>query len=138
VLPKDWTRQQVQALMATFMQSLGLDNSAPDKSCAHCHAADPNAPPPAPGRGPMLKYDLDTNPKKDVARKMIQMVMAANESLKSVTDPQTAEPVSCFTCHRGDSSAKPAAVPQGGWTRGSFTLLPPGPQVPQRGRGGAN
>src|SRR4029453_4330928 len=72
VLPKDWTRQQVQALMATFIQSLGLENRPPKKSCLPCPAANPNAPAPAPGRGPMPDYALDTNPKKDVARKMIQ------------------------------------------------------------------
>jgi len=138
VLPKDWSRQQVQALMATFMQSLGLDNSTPEKSCLHCHAADPNAPPPAAGRGPAPNYALDTNPKKDVARKMIQMVMAANEALKTVADPPNAEPVSCFTCHRGTGETKPPAQPEGGWTRGGFTLLPPGPVVGQRGRGAMN
>jgi hypothetical protein len=138
VLPKDWSRMQVQQLMATFMESLGLDNSSPEKSCAHCHAVNPNAPPPQPGRGPALDYALDTNPKKDIARKMIQMVMAANESLKTVTDPPVTEPVSCFTCHRGDSAAKPPSAPANGWTRGGFSLLPPGPQVAGRGRGGQN
>jgi hypothetical protein len=134
VLPKDWTVQQVRALMATFMESLGLKNSgAPGDGCDHCHAANP-AVQPAPGRGPTLDYSLDTNPKKDIARKMIQMVMATNEQLKTVADPPVNEPVSCFTCHRGDSTSKPLAAPANGWTRGGFTLLPPGPVV-GRGRG---
>lgn len=136
VLPKDWTLQQVRLVMATFMESLGLKNSgAPGDGCDHCHAVNPSAPP-APGRGPALDYSLDANPKKDVARKMIQMVMATNEALKTVADPPVNEPVSCFTCHRGDSAAKPPALPANGWTRGNFTLLPPGPVMPQRGRGG--
>lgn len=138
VLPKDWSIQQVRALMATFMESLGLKNSgAPGDGCDHCHAVNPAATP-VPGRGPALDYSLDSNPKKDIARKMIQMVMATNDQLKTVTDPPVTEPVSCFTCHRGDSSAKPAAAPPNGWTRGGFTLLPPGPVVGQRGRGGMN
>jgi hypothetical protein len=139
VLPKDWTRQQVQAVMATFMESLGLANGgAPGTGCDHCHVADPAAPAVA-GRGPTLAFDLDTNPKKDIARKMIQMVAAANaEYLKGVTDPPVAEPVSCFTCHRGDANAKPPSAPPNGWTRGGFSLLPAGPVVAGRGRGGLN
>jgi hypothetical protein len=139
VLPKEWTRQQVQAVMATFMESLGLANGgAPGTGCDHCHAADPNAAPVA-GRGPTMKYDLDTNPKKDIARKMIQMVAAANaEYLKGVTDPPVAEPVTCFTCHRGDAAAKPPSAPANGWARGGFSLLPAGPVVAGRGRGALN
>ena len=61
VLPKEWTNQQVGALMQTFVESLGLSNpdpvtQAPGPGCGFCHAVDPNAPPPAAGRGPRLKY----------------------------------------------------------------------------------
>ena len=39
MLPKEWTGQQVRAVMQTFTESLGVQ-------CAHCHAVDPTAPPP--------------------------------------------------------------------------------------------
>ncbi len=131
VLPKEWTARQVGALMQTFVISLGLQPPAGD-GCAHCHAADPNAPPPAAGRGPRLDYALDTKPEKDVARKMIQMVMAINaDYLKDVGKADEGpEKVSCYTCHRGDVGVKPPMAPDSGWgARGGFSLLPAGPQV---------
>jgi hypothetical protein len=188
VLPKTWTRQQVQTLMQTFVTSLGQAPPAPGapppaqgqgEGCLHCHvrsapagapapgaaaagaaatpaagavatapAAAPGAvaqapaaggapqgPPPG-GRGPQVDYVSDTNPNKEVARKMIQMVMAANDGyLKDVGDPGVAEKVSCWTCHRGES-AKPPMMPAEGWGRGGFSLLPAGPPMPAgRGRG---
>src|SRR4029078_11831254 len=66
VLPKTWTRQQVQAVMQTFTASLGV-------MCGHCTREDPNAPAPAAGQMPRLNYALDTKPEKEVARKMIAM-----------------------------------------------------------------
>ncbi len=140
MLPKDWTNQQVGTLMRTFVDSLGLSNpdpvtQAPGPGCGFCHAADPNAPPPAAGRGPRLKYDLDDKPEKDVARKMIQMVMNINsDTLKGVGDATVPEKVTCFTCHNGEK--KPAIAPPNGWGRGgAFSLLPAGPTVPPRGGG---
>ena len=191
VLPKTWTRQQVQALMQTFVTSLGQTPPAPGapppaqgqgEGCLHCHVrsapagapapgaaaagaaatpaagavatapaaaaqapgavaqapaagAAPQGPPPG-GRGPQVDYVSDTNPNKEVARKMIQMVMAANDGhLKDVGDPGVAEKVSCWTCHRGES-AKPPMMPAEGWGRGGFSLLPAGPPMPAgRGRG---
>jgi len=129
VLPKTWSNQQIQTLMRTFNESL-------DVQCTHCHVENPKAPPPAPGRGPQLDYTLDGKEEKEVARKMIQMVMALNEtSLKGIGDTSVAEKVSCFTCHRGETSV--AAKPTPGWGRGAdFSLLPAGPTVPAR-RGGA-
>ena len=128
VLPKTWTRQQVGALMTTFSESLGV-------TCAHCHAEDPNAPPPAAGQQPRLDYALDTKKEKDVARDMIKMVMTINDGTKSVGDASVAEKVSCFTCHRGDK--KPAFTPAAGWARGNFSLSEAGPVVPARGGGPA-
>ena len=126
VLPKNWTRQQVQAVMQTFTESLGV-------MCTHCHAEDPNAPPPAAGQMPRLNYALDTKPEKEVARKMISMVMAANDNfMKTVGDAAVPEKVTCFTCHRGEDK-KPVMIPEGGWTRGGFSLLPAGPPIPARG-----
>ena len=140
VLPKDWSRQQVQALMQTFVVSLGQQppgrgEPAPPQGkgegCGHCHAR--GADPGPGGRGPQFDYALDDNPKKDIARKMIQMVMAANADYLKNVGESAPEKISCFTCHRGDSE-KPPMTPPNGWGRGSFTLIPPGPAVPQRGQ----
>ena len=111
VLPKDWTRQQVQALMRTFTSALGVQ-------CTHCHAGTP----------PQLNYAADEKPTKEVARKMIHMVMHINEEhLKGIGSAAPATPpapnappplgdgpqkVSCFTCHRGQ--LKPLTAPSGG------------------------
>jgi hypothetical protein len=128
VLPKTWSRQQVQALMATFNESLGVQ-------CSHCHAEDPAALPPQPGQNPRLDYALETKKEKEIAREMIKATMAANEGTKALGDAAEVEKVSCFTCHRGET--KPAKAPAAGWGRGSFTLSEAGPVLPQRGRGAA-
>ena len=129
VLPKAWTGQQVRAVMQTFTESLGVQ-------CAHCHAVDPNAPPPPEGRPPTLDYASDEKKEKGIARQMIQMTMALNaDALKDVGDPAVPEKVSCLTCHNGQKT--PLNKPANGWGRGNFSLLPAGPAVPQRRGGGA-
>ena len=126
-LPKTWTGQQVRTLMQTFTESLGVQ-------CAYCHSADPNAAPPAAGRGPALDYALDGKEEKETTRKMIAMTMAINaDSLKGIGDAAAAEKVSCFTCHNG--AEKPAQKPAAGWARGNFSLLPAGPTAPPRAGG---
>lgn len=126
VLPKTWTRQQVGQLMNTFNESLGV-------MCSHCHAENPNAPPPQPGQNAQLDYALDTKKEKEIAREMIKSVMATNEGTKGLGDAADVEKVSCWTCHRGEK--KPAKAPAAGWGRGNFTLSTAGPAVPQRGGG---
>jgi len=131
VLPKDWSRPQVQQLMQTFVESLGVAAPA-GEGCGHCHAVDTSAPPPQPGRGPSFDWPSDAKKEKDIARKMIQMTMALNaDSLSGIGDAAAKEKVSCFSCHQGNK--KPAMAPAAGWARGNFTLIPPGPTVPQRG-----
>jgi hypothetical protein len=140
VLPKNWTRMQVQALMNTFVVSLGQQPPAqgapaPPKGqgegCLHCHVAGKE---PGPGgRGPAPDFVSDENPNKDLARKMIQMVMTINDTTKEVGDKAVVEKVTCFTCHAG--KGKPAMMPEGGWGRGGFSLLPAGPPMPPA-RGG--
>ena len=142
VLPKNWTRQQVQALMQTFVISLGQQAPAqgapaPPKGqgegCLHCHV--PGKEPGPGGRGPAPDFPSDENPNKDIARKMIQMVMTINDTTKAVGDAAVVEKVTCWTCHQGKS--QPAILPEGGWGRGGFSLLPAGPPLPPaRGRGG--
>jgi hypothetical protein len=127
VLPKNWTLPQVRALMQTFNLSLGVE-------CSYCHAPDPAAPAPAPGGAPRLDYTVDTKDEKDIARTMIRMLMVVNgDYLKNVGDPGTPEKVTCYTCHAG--AAVPASVPDAGWGRGGFSLLPAGPPLPARGGG---
>jgi hypothetical protein len=131
VLPKTWTTQQVRALMGTFTESLGV-------LCTHCHAEDPNGQPGPNGQMP-LDYSLDTKKPKEVARQMIQMVMDTNAKyMATVGDTAVPEKVTCFTCHRGENitEKKPAMMPEAGWRRGGFSLLPAGPPTPPgRGRG---
>jgi hypothetical protein len=96
VLPKDWTIQQVQQQMRGFAAALGVE-------CSHCHV------------GTMQERFKDDNPKKGIARKMIQLTAAINnDHLKGVGDAPAAgtAKVTCFTCHRG--AIKPLNAPGGG------------------------
>ena len=62
--------------MRTFTVALGVQ-------CTHCHAGTP----------PQLNYPSDEKPTKDVARKMIHMVMHINdEHLKGIGSATPAEP----------------------------------------------
>ena len=109
VLPKDFTRQQVVAVMNTFTAALGV-------RCEHCHVEDPNAPaggpppggPPAgaPGGGrggPPLKFDSDDKETKKIAREMLKMVGDINTKYLPLTGRTIGERdrVSCETCHHG-------------------------------------
>ena len=97
VLPKDLTLQQVQQTMRGFTAALGVE-------CAHCHV------------GGMQDRAKDDNPKKAVARKMLQMTMALNKDLASIGEPAPAgaSKVTCFTCHRGALKPLTAPPPGGG------------------------
>ena len=96
LLPKDLTRQQLFPIMQAYQKAIGAAN------CAYCHVED------------MANRASDDNPKKDIARKMIQMTMDLNKTLDAIGTPGTpdAPKVTCFTCHRG--AAKPATAPAGG------------------------
>jgi hypothetical protein len=114
VLPKTWTRQQVGALMQSFTKSLGV-------MCDGCHIEGNDRA-------------SDANPNKDVARKMMQMVMDINgDHLKGSGDAAVTEKVSCWTCHQGQKT--PAFAPPDGWGRGAFSLSEAGPTLPARGAG---
>jgi hypothetical protein len=96
VLPKDMTLQQVQQTMRGFTAALGVE-------CSHCHV------------GTMQERAKDDNPKKAIARKMLQMTAAINKDLlKDIGEPAAdgAAKVTCFTCHRG--AIKPLTAPGGG------------------------
>jgi hypothetical protein len=114
VLPKNWTREQVDLVMETFNTSLGVD-------CDYCHAEDPDAPAPGPGEKPRLDYASNEKQEKAVSRMMVSLVMAINDDLED-------EIVSCYTCHNG--KATPAFTPSQGWGRGRFTFSRGGPTAP--------
>jgi len=65
-------------MMNTFVTSLGLADKG---GCGYCHAADKSS---------------DENPKKDIARLMLNMVKDINGRF-----PDGKQHVTCFTCHRG-------------------------------------
>lgn len=143
VLPKNWTGQQVRALMQTFVVSLGQQPPAQGapappagqgEGCLHCHVR--GTEPGPGGRGPQVDYAKDDNPNKDIARKMIEMLMKINDTTKDVGDKAVEEKISCWSCHQG--KGKPAVMPEAGWGRGGFSLLPAGPPMPPppAGRGG--
>lgn len=114
VLPKTWTREQVDLIMETFNTSLGVE-------CSYCHAEDPDALPAGSGEEPELDYASDEKQEKAAARAMIGLVMNINAELED-------EIVSCYTCHQGKST--PPFTPSAGWGRGRFTLSPSGPTPP--------
>lgn len=117
VLPKDWTGQQVSAMMRTITAGLGVE-------CSHCHVSQQDRA-------------SDAKPEKLQARKMLQMVLAINNdflkdfvgSTPAPETPTSAPPaaagapgrqggpalppipmkVTCYTCHRG--TLKPLTVP---------------------------
>ena len=79
--------------MRSFTAALGVE-------CSHCHV------------GTMQERAKDDNPKKAIARKMLQMTAAINNDLlKDVGEPPAAgtAKVTCFTCHRG--AIKPLNAP---------------------------
>jgi photosynthetic reaction center cytochrome c subunit len=106
VLPKDMPRPQVIQIMRGFTRALGV-------RCQHCHV----------GEGDDIsKFDFASDDKaaKEVARKMLTMVMEINgKHLAGVGEPPAAgaSKVTCYTCHRGTTkplTAAPAGEGRGG------------------------
>ncbi len=104
VLPKDMPRQQVVRVMRGFTSGLGV-------RCEHCHVGEGND---------LSKFDFASDAKatKEVARKMLTMVMEINgKHLAGVGEPAAApaaggapaQKVTCYTCHRG--TTKPLTAP---------------------------
>lgn len=77
---------EVVQIMHTFTSGLGVQ-------CNYCHAQG--------------NYASDENPKKETARKMIQMVQQINGNF-----PDGKMHVSCYTCHRGEAEPKTAPAAQ--------------------------
>lgn len=93
--------EQFMATMSAFSAALGM-------SCEDCHQADDRT---------WDGFAVD-NPRKEMARRMVQMMTAINE-----TQFGGRQMVTCFTCHRG--SARPRTTPNLDTLYGT----PPPPEV---------
>ncbi|MEX2271510.1 MAG: c-type cytochrome [Vicinamibacterales bacterium] len=129
VLPKDIPSGELVRTMRSFTRALGV-------RCEHCHAGEGND---------LSKFDFmsDKIPAKQIARKMLTMVMEINDrhladvvvpAAPAATPPDAAAPpaaapaaaapgqppaprVTCYTCHRGalkPLTAPPPAAGRGG------------------------
>ena len=75
-------RSELRPIMAGFTAGLGV-------KCGFCHAGN--------------NFASDDNPKKEIARHMIEMVDHINAGF-----PDGKVHVTCFTCHRGEQEPKTA------------------------------
>jgi hypothetical protein len=102
VLPAGTVVHGEGSVMEDFRDALNVD-------CGYCHGG--------PGG-----FAGDTNPRKDTARKMIEMLRRINANFPGTgVFPQGMQAVTCYTCHRGDPhptslsnkryEASPAPVP---------------------------
>jgi len=89
VLPEDFPPQRLRAVMTGFTRALGV-------RCSHCHVGEEGQP--------LTTFDFasDDNPKKDIARTMLEMLGDINKTLETI-DKEGRDPVNmwCHTCHRG-------------------------------------
>ena len=95
VLPKDTTLPQILPTMRGFEAALQVE-------CGHCHVWYGNG-------NPMNDFASDAKPQKNIARAMIKMVMAANETIQpavaasGLRSGDQIQKVTCATCHRGSA-----------------------------------
>ena len=91
---KGLTVPQFETEMRHFVQGVGLN-------CGGCHT-----------RGNFASED---NPRKAIARRMIEMTRALNKKYFPAYVPAEGEStlgrVTCYTCHQGEASPKSAATP---------------------------
>ncbi|HET6993863.1 MAG TPA: c-type cytochrome [Chitinophagaceae bacterium] len=91
VLPKDISDQALDSFMHSYNKALGV-------GCDFCHSQDKN-----PANG--LNFELDDNPMKEEARKMMRLTIQLNKDyfyFDSTRRPEYLNVVACITCHRGD------------------------------------
>ena len=79
-------RSEVMPIMRTFTAGLGVQ-------CNFCHVQN--------------NFASDDNPKKEIARHMIQMAVEINGKF-----PDGKMHVTCYTCHRGEAEPKTAPEPK--------------------------
>ena len=88
VLAADTVVHGAGSIMEDFRDALGVD-------CSYCHGG-------IHARGP--GFETDGNPRKDIARKMIQLTREINANFPGTgTYPAGARAVDCNTCHRGET-----------------------------------
>jgi hypothetical protein len=84
LLPPDTRVHGPDSLMGEFRDALNVD-------CNYCHGG---------GR----TQEVDINPRKDIARKMIMLVRQINSNFPGTgVYPVGNQEVTCYTCHRGDT-----------------------------------
>ena len=91
VLPKDISAAELGKTMKRFETELGV-------KCGHCHVEDTSTR--------KFNYASDDNPAKNQARLMITMLKDINEKYLPQLggDSRYAMPVTCGSCHQGQSS----------------------------------
>lgn len=90
VLPKDISADSLQIVMDAFSESL-------DVGCKYCHAPDAKDK-------TELDYASDDNAIKELARDMMRMTNAINQTYMqqfNADKKKTIQTVTCNTCHRG-------------------------------------
>lgn len=113
VLPKDISHEDLDKVMHGFNNALGV-------RCNFCHAASATDP-------KKLDFSSDAKPEKETARDMMRMTLKINKKFfeaKSNSLLDTANAVSCKTCHHGNPHPKETL---GG---GAPTMPPPPPAQP--------
>ena len=92
ILPQDISKEQMHDIMESqFGDALGV-------KCEYCHAKDPAADHP--------DFASDANPKKDIAREMMTMVLQMNKENFKVQQPLIGDSlmvITCYTCHHGSA-----------------------------------
>ena len=94
VLAKDVSTAELGRQMKRFETDLGV-------TCNHCHVQDPASR--------KFDYASDENPDKETARLMITMVQDINNKYLAQLggDRRYTVPVTCGSCHQGQSSPPP-------------------------------
>jgi hypothetical protein len=95
VLPKDWSRAQVVAVMQNINAALGV-------GCDYCHVQNQGSPP---------DFAADDKAEKMAARAMMKLTGELNTDLVAALERPAAEVtrVGCITCHRGVPEPKQLA-----------------------------
>ncbi|MDI3322542.1 c-type cytochrome [Pinibacter soli] len=111
VLPKDISHDDLEKVMRGFNNALGV-------RCNFCHA--PSAADPK-----KMDFASDAKPEKEQARDMMRMTLKINKKFfegKSNSLLDTANAISCKTCHHGNPHPKE--------TLGAPAMPPPPPPAP--------
>lgn len=90
ILPQDISDQQLDSIMVSYNQALGVD-------CAFCHTSVAGFP-------DSLDYASDKNRMKENAREMLRMTIHINKTwfyFDKSQRPEYLNVVHCMTCHRG-------------------------------------